>query len=311
MMKIMNDNKPLPSEPCGVLIVDKPCGMTSHDVVNKLRKLYNTKQVGHTGTLDPMASGLMAVLVGRAVKASEYVTEHDKSYIAGLKLGITTDTEDISGCVLSSSDTLPAEKQVYEALSRFRGDIMQIPPMYSALKRGGEKLCDLARKGITVEREARPVKIFSLEAETVSQENGDYTLRVSCSRGTYIRTLCADIGKTLGGGGVMSSLRRVNVGDFDIAQAHTIDEISGMTDTERYSLLIDTEMLFSELPIVKLPEFFANLALSGNEIYLRKIGIDMPVGALVRMYDKAFFSLGQVREFPDGNAIKPVKKFRI
>ena len=307
-MKMNNETDNTPS---GILIVNKPHGMTSHDVVGKIRKLYGTRQVGHTGTLDPMATGVLAVLVGRAVKASEYAVEHDKTYLAGLKLGITTDTEDIEGNVLSRSESIPDAESVFDILGKFRGNIMQVPPMYSALKRDGQKLCDLARKGVSIEREARPVTVFSLCAETTDEKNGEYLLTVSCSRGTYIRTLCADIGAALGCGAVMSSLSRTRVGNFDIADAVSLDALEQMPLSERFGLLHDTESLFSDLPIIKLSDFFSRLALSGNEIYLKKIGVDLPVGSRVRLYDSSFFSLGEVRDFPDGRAVKPVKKFRL
>lgn len=200
----------------GILLIDKPEGMTSFDVVARVRKLYGTRQVGHTGTLDPLATGLLAVLVGRAVKASEFLTEKDKEYCAGLHLGMTTDTEDVSGTVLMRCGDIPPKETVLSAAKSFVGEIMQRPPMYSALKVNGEKLVDLARRGITVEREARPVSIRSLE---IDGDGTDYTMRVVCSKGTYIRTLCADIGKALGCGGVMSSLRRLKTGDFSLAGA--------------------------------------------------------------------------------------------
>ncbi len=298
-------------EPSGILVVNKPSGVTSHDVVGKIRRLYKTKKVGHTGTLDPMATGVLVLLIGRSVKASEYATEHDKIYKAGLKLGITTDTEDITGALITQSSTLPDKSRVLSVLSEFRGDIMQIPPMYSALKVNGKKLCDLARAGITVEREARQIRIHSLEGMAVDEENGEYTLTVSCSKGTYIRTLCADIGAALGCGGVMSSLQRVKVGDFSLETAVTLEELEKMTDVGRISLLRSTEMLFSELKEVVLPEFFERLARCGNEIYQNKIGSLLPVGERVRLKSRLgdFFALAEVRDFPEGTAIKAIKLF--
>lgn len=295
----------------GVVLIDKGEGMTSFDVVGKIRRLYGTKQVGHTGTLDPMATGLLTVLVGRAVKASEYLTEHDKTYIATLKLGITTDTEDISGKVLTECDSIPDAETVKEACKSFVGNIKQIPPMYSALKRDGKKLCDLAREGIEVEREARDITVYSLTCKETDKKD-EYTLEVACSKGTYIRTLCADIGKALGCGGVMATLRRTSVGEFSLENAVTLTELENMTESEREALLLDTESLFYEHKKVVLPDFFARLSNSGCEIYLKKLGIDLPIGEKVRLYDKdGFFSLGEVREFEGGKAIKPIKKFRI
>ena len=295
----------------GILLIDKPAGITSHDVVGKVRRLYGTRQVGHTGTLDPMATGLLVVLVGRAVKASEYATEHDKSYVAGLKLGLTTDTEDVTGKVLTRADALPDASAVREAADGFQGEILQVPPMYSALKREGEKLCDLARRGIEVEREARPITVYEIACETVNEAEGDYRLSVRCSKGTYIRTLCADIGKALGCGGVMSSLRRTEAGGFAVGEAVTLEELETMTAEEREACLRPVEELFAALPILRLPPFFARLATAGNEIYLKKVGAAYPIGQRVRLYDDSFFSLGEVREFADGLAVKPIKKFRL
>jgi len=295
----------------GILLIDKPAGITSHDVVGRVRRLYGTRQVGHTGTLDPMATGLLVVLVGRAVKASEYATEHDKGYVAGLKLGLTTDTEDVTGQILTRTDILPNASAVREATEGFRGEILQIPPMYSALKREGEKLCDLARRGIEVEREARPITVYDLACETVNEAAGDYRLSVRCSKGTYIRTLCADIGKALGCGGVMSSLCRTEAGGFTVGEAVTLESLETMTAEKREARLRPVEELFASLPILRLPPFFARLAAAGNEIYLKKVGVAYPLGQRVRLYDDSFFSLGEVREFADGLAVKPIKKFRL
>lgn len=291
----------------GILLLDKPAGMTSFDAVARVRRLYGTRQVGHTGTLDPMATGLLVVLVGRAVKASEFLTEKDKEYTAGLRLGLTTDTEDITGTVLTRCGELPARAAVLSAAESFVGEILQTPPMYSALKINGKKLVDLARRGVTVERQARPVRIHSLE---IDGGGADYTMRVSCSKGTYIRTLCADIGKKLGCGAVMSSLRRTKTGEFDLAHAHTPEKIAGMSEEERAALLLPTETLFTALPYVSLPEFFERLAKNGCEIYQKKIGTDFVPRTRLRIGGKGgFFALGEIREYPDGTAIKLLKCF--
>ena len=293
----------------GVLLIHKPYGITSFDVVARVRRLFGTKQVGHTGTLDPIATGLLPVLVGRAVKASEFLTEKDKEYIAGLRLGITTDTEDITGSILSESTNIPEKQTVLETAKKFTGTVMQIPPMYSALKVGGEKLVDLARRGITVEREARPITVHELE---IDGEGKDYTMRVFCSKGTYIRTLCADIGQKLGCGGAMSSLIRTKTGGFTLENAYTLEALEAMTLEERSALLLPTETLFTHLQIVKLSDFYAKLARNGCEIYTKKIGADIPLGMLLRVYDKnGFFAIGEVREYPEGLAIKLRKRFDI
>ncbi|MBR7161817.1 MAG: tRNA pseudouridine(55) synthase TruB [Clostridia bacterium] len=293
----------------GVLLIHKPYGITSFDVVARVRRLYGTKKVGHTGTLDPIATGLLPVLVGRAVKASEFLTEKDKEYVAGLRLGLTTDTEDITGTVLSASEAIPDSETVFRTARQFTGEIMQIPPMYSALKVGGEKLVDLARKGVVIERQARPITVHELDIEG---SGADYTMRVFCSKGTYIRTLCADIGSKLGCGGVMTSLIRTKTGAFSLENAHTLEELETLSLSEREKLLLPTELLFTHLPTVRLSEFFAKLSRNGCEIYQKKIGTDFPLGTMLRVCDKnGFYAVGEIREYPEGSAVKLLKRFDI
>jgi tRNA pseudouridine55 synthase len=255
-----------------------------------------------------MATGVLPVLIGRGVKASEFMLSSDKHYVATLLLGITTDTEDVTGEILTESDDIPTEAEVLSAVESFVGKYMQTPPMYSALKIGGKKLCDLAREGVTVEREAREVVIHSLTAERINDR--EYTLDVCCSKGTYIRTLCADIGARLGSGGCMKTLCRASASGFSLADAHTLGELEKMTDAERYACIFPVEYIFRGLDEVRLPAFFAKLAHSGLEIYLKKIGLDLPVGCRVRLYDEnGFFALGEVREYEGGLAIKPIRQF--
>lgn len=298
------------TEPNGILIVNKHSGVTSHDIVGKIRRLYNTKRVGHTGTLDPMACGVLVVLVGRAAKAAEYLVADQKVYRATLRLGLTTDTEDVTGQLLTQSDTLPSAQQVQAACDGFLGEIQQIPPMYSALKVGGQKLCDLARQGVEVERKPRAVTVYSLTC-TPTDAPSDYRLEVHCSSGTYIRTLCADIGKALGCGGVMASLERTQTDRFSIDHAHTVAELEEMTEEERLACLIPTESLFASLPAVTLPAFYEKLCRSGCEIYQKKIRTSLPTGQRVRLCaaNGSFFALGEVRDYPDGSAIKALKLF--
>ena len=308
-------------EPNGILVVNKPVGMTSHDVVNIVRRLYGTRRVGHTGTLDPLASGVLVVLVGRAAKATEYISHASKKYRATLRLGLTTDTEDITGETLATSDKIPSPDAVKECVQKFSGDILQVPPMYSALKVGGQKLVDLARKGVTVERQARPVTVFSIECRE-TESSTDYILDVHCSGGTYIRTLCADIGADLGCGGVMASLERTEACGFSIDHSSTVDELREYDKDKLLSLLIPTEELFSDCPCVRLPEFYEKLCRSGCEIYQKKIGTSLPVGQRVRICGKksvnnpsGFFALGEIIEnegckTPElGSAVKAIKTF--
>ena len=293
----------------GILLVNKPQGITSHDVVFKVRKLYNTREVGHTGALDPVANGLVVALVGRGVKASALIVADHESCRAGLKLGLTTDTEDVTGEVLTKSDAIPTEQAVMDAVASFSGVIEQVPPMYSALKVEGKKLVDLARKGVT--RKARSVEIFSIAAQK-GEDACDYTLDGTCSKGTYIRTLCADIGAKLGCGGVMSSLTRVRSGAYTLDGAYTLEALGAMSEEERIAVLLPVEGVFYECPVVQLPAFYEKLAKNGCEIYQKKLKTSFPVGTRLRLYDsKGFYALGEVQEYPDGSAIKCVKFFAI
>lgn len=292
----------------GIVIVNKHAGVTSNDIVIKLRRLFGTRQVGHTGTLDPMATGVLPVLIGRAVKASENITAENKRYTAHLKLGITTDTEDTTGTVLTTASKIPSEEDVLAVCASFNGEILQTPPMYSALKVNGRKLVDLAREGITVERQARPITIHALQAKRL--ETDLYELDVCCSKGTYIRTLCADIGARLGCGGAMARLTRTESGPFTLAESVTIEQLEAMTEAERVGHVIPLEKFFLHCPAVDLPAFYARLARNGCEIYQKKIRTDLPVGTVVRMiHDGVFFALGEVRDYPDGSAVKAIKIF--
>ena len=296
----------------GILCFYKPKGCTSHDVVFKIRKLFGTKQVGHTGTLDPLAEGVLILMVGRAVKASEFLTADVKEYVAGMKLGIMTDTEDITGATTyEHTGEIPSLEEVKKTALRFTGEIEQIPPMYSAIKVNGKKLLDIARKGEEIERQPRNVCVERLEVYPTEKAD-EFLLNTRVSKGTYIRTLCADIGKSLGTGAVMSSLIRTSCGSLGIEDTVTEEELNGMTLEERYALLRPVDELFDGCEAVVLSDFFAHLGAHGCELYQKKLGTHIENGALVRLYDKdGFFALGRVEEFDGGSAIKPVKQFRV
>ena len=282
--------------PSGIIIIDKPSGITSHNCISKLRYLLKQRKIGHCGTLDPMASGVLPIMIGSAVKASEFLVDHDKRYFAGIKLGITTTTEDISGEILSvHSGNSPDFKTFSEVAKSFEGEIMQTPPMYSALKVGGVKLLDLAREGVTIERKARKVTIYSIEP--IEKEDGFY-LDVKCSRGTYIRTLCADIGEKLGCGACMSSLTRSEVGVFKREDAIVFDDLNDMTVDEILSHLIPVEKMFMHLPEARMDAFFNRLYSHGEKIKLGKLrGIRGEVGDMFRVYDEnGFYSLGEITD---------------
>ncbi len=299
-----------PDSVSGVIIINKHAGVTSHRIISILRRMYDTSRVGHTGTLDPMATGVLPVLLGRAVKASDYLMMHDKEYICEMKLGMTTDTEDITGEVLTTSHELPTESQVMNACLSFVGKISQIPPMYSAVKVGGRKLVDIAREGGEVERKPREVEIYALECKKISDDT--YSMRVECSKGTYIRTLCADIGRMLGCGAVMSSLVRTRTGRFTLADSITIEELEQMSFEERLLLPKSAESLFEEYPALDVNDFYAKLILSGCELYQKKLHTNFDAGMLVRIRNKnKFIALGRADVNESESVIKPEKLFVI
>ena len=234
----------------GIVIVNKPQGWTSQDVTARLRRVFGTRRIGHGGTLDPMATGVLPVFVGRATRGVEFFEHAEKTYEATLRLGIHTDTEDITGTVLEERPVEVTREQLEKTLENFRGDILQVPPMYSALKVNGQKLYELARKGKEVERQPRPVTIHELTL--LGMDADGIRLRVRCSKGTYIRTLCKDIGAALGCGGCMKELRRVQAGEYTIAEAVPLEELLAAEDPGKYLRAVDT--MFANYPPVTLTE---------------------------------------------------------
>ena len=244
----------------GIVIVDKPRDWTSQDVTARLRRVFNTRRIGHGGTLDPLATGVLPVFVGRATRGVEFFEHAEKIYEAKLRLGITTDTEDITGTVLEKREVNISKADFLGILQKFRGKIQQIPPMYSALKVNGQKLCDLARKGKTVERQAREIEIFQLDCLEFSGETA--RLRVHCSKGTYIRTLCKDMGEALGCGGCMEDLRRVRAGAYDIDRAVPLAELLETEAPEKYLRPVDS--MFAKYPPVTLTANQTKRCRNGN-----------------------------------------------
>ena len=232
----------------GIVIVDKPSGWTSQDVTARLRRVFDTRRIGHGGTLDPMATGVLPVFVGRATRGVEFFEHAEKTYEALLLPGLTTDTEDVTGTVLQKREVSLTEQDVEAVLPRFRGEILQVPPMYSALKVNGQKLCDLARKGKEIARQPRPITIHELEF--LGFQEGMVKLRVRCSKGTYVRTLCKDIGEALGCGGCMAALRRTAAGSYDLSEAVPLDTLLTARNPEQYLRGVDT--LFSRYGSVTL-----------------------------------------------------------
>ncbi len=248
----------------GIVIVDKPEGWTSQDVVSKLRGVLHTKRIGHGGTLDPMATGVLPVFVGRATRAVEFFEHAEKTYVAQLRLGITTDTEDITGTVLEEKIVAVTTEELEKTLSAFRGEISQVPPMYSAIKVNGQKLYDLARRGQEVERKSRKITIFRLECLEFSGDTAK--LLVHCSKGTYIRTLCKDIGEALGCGGCMAALRRVGAGTYTDTDAVPLGELVNDEKPERY--LRPVESMFTQYPSVELTDNQEKRCRNGNSFSL-------------------------------------------
>ena len=232
----------------GILIVDKPQEWTSQDVTARLRRVFNTRRIGHGGTLDPMATGVLPVFVGRATRGVEFFEHAEKAYETVLRLGLTTDTEDVFGNTLTEQEVHITETEFSSILNRFRGKIQQVPPMYSALKVNGQKLCDLARKGKEVERQPREIEIFELMLLEFSGNTA--RLRVRCSKGTYIRTLCKDIGEACGCGGCMQELRRIQAGEYTIGEAVPLQTLLDTENPEQYLRTVDT--MFRNYPEVKL-----------------------------------------------------------
>ena len=249
----------------GIVIVDKPQEWTSQDVTARLRRVFNTRRIGHGGTLDPMATGVLPVFVGRATRGVEFFEHAEKTYEATLLLGMTTDTEDTSGEVIEEKEVHISETEFAEILSQFRGKIMQVPPMYSALKINGQKLVDLARKGKTVERQPREIEIFEL---TMLEFSGTTArLRVKCSKGTYIRTLCKDIGEALGCGGCMAALRRVQAGEYTIEEAVPLQTLLDTENPEQYLRPVDS--MFRNYPEVVLSANQEKRCRNGNSFSMQ------------------------------------------
>jgi len=283
---------------CGIIIIDKPAGWTSQDVAAKLRGVFHERRIGHGGTLDPMATGVLPIFVGRATRGVEFFESAEKEYVAGLKLGVETNTQDTTGEVLAEQPVSVSREQLEAVLRTFLGPQEQIPPMYSAVKIGGKKLYELARQGKTVERKARKIEI--LELELLDGAAADWQIRVRCSKGTYVRTLCHDIGQALGCGGCMSSLRRTMAGCYGLEQAVTMEEIVSMEAPE--SRLLPVDSMFADSPAYTVHE---------NQLKAVYNGAAVKAGALAdgtyRVYgpDGTFLLLGRAEK----GQLKTIKSF--
>ncbi len=280
----------------GYLLINKPKGLTSHDVIYRVRKIANTKKVGHTGTLDPMATGLMVVCIGTATKAADYITNGNKAYLATMKLGFISDTLDATGNVISLPKKEISQEEIREAFHSFLGTYEQVPPMYSAKKIGGKKLYELARKGEIIERKSVPVSILKLEIQSI--ENDTITFYVECSKGTYIRSLIDDIGKKLNYGAIMTDLKRVKSGQFSLENTHcfTLEELDEMDDISHLLYPVDTA--FSDYPKYTASAHFERLIKNGILVDLKRLGLSPETqnGKRFRVYDKngTFFAVMEV-----------------
>ena len=275
----------------GVLLLDKPIGLSSNDALQEAKRLYRAEKAGHTGTLDPLATGLLPLCFGAATKFSQISLDADKRYLATLKLGVTTRTADAEGEVLQTRDVQVSREQIEQACARFTGPISQIPPMHSALKRDGKPLYEYARAGIELEREARHITIHSIAV--VSGADDLWTLDVRCSKGTYIRTLAEDIGEALGCGAHLAGLRRTGSGPLDLQGAVTLEMLAAMTETERDAALAAADMLLADWPVVRLGDEDAGRFLSG----VRRRLPSLADSSNVRVYgpqEKAFLGSGHI-----------------
>lgn len=254
----------------GMINVYKEKGFTSHDVVAKLRGICKQKKIGHTGTLDPDAVGVLPLCLGCATRLCDMLTDKDKEYVAVLRLGITTDTQDATGKVLAEKEVSVSEEEVRAVIASFEGEQLQIPPMYSALKVNGKKLYELAREGKEIERKARPIVVH--EIEILSENMPEFTIRVKCSKGTYIRTICHDIGQKLSCGGIMVSLKRTKVGNFGIEDAYTLSQIEDMAKEGKLcEILLPVEKVFEKLPEIRVKETAMKALLNGNQLKKEEI----------------------------------------
>ena len=288
----------------GIVVINKEKGFTSHDAVNVVRKIFDMRKVGHTGTLDPEATGVLPICLGKATRVSDLIMVSDKEYIVGLKLGIKTDTQDIWGTVIEHSDKEVSEEELASAIKSFVGEYDQIPPMYSAIKIDGQKMYDLARQGIEVERKPRRITVYDIQLSDVGE--GGFTMRVKCSKGTYIRTLCHDIGQYLGCGACMDTLRRTQSSVFSIRDAHTLAQLEqAVTEGRLEDVLLPVDTVFTHYTAVT----------ADHEIKTRlKNGAPSTVPYALgtyRVYDESgeFIAIGEVKRINGRNKIVVVKYF--
>lgn len=293
----------------GIIVIDKGSGCTSFDVVAKMRRICKEKKIGHTGTLDPMATGVLPILIGNATKAQSLLPESDKEYEASFSFGMTTDTLDITGKILSNTKSNVTLDELEAVLPQFRGNIMQLPPMYSAVSKDGVRLYELARKGISVERAPRPVAIYALELLNFDENLQSAKIFVKCSRGTYIRSICDDIGNVLGCGAVMTSLRRVTACGYTLDDAITVERAKELSENGMLAeYLHATDSIFMCYPSIRVTEAQSVRFKNGGGLMLSRTGVDTNSknGSLYRVYgaDNIFLGLGYVNYERDELSVK-------
>lgn len=280
----------------GIILLDKPKDITSFGAVARVRRICSEKKCGHTGTLDPMATGVLTVMLGGATRFIELLPSHNKAYRAAFRLGTTTDTLDTTGKVLETREVNVTAEEVRAKLNDFIGDISQLPPMYSAVSVDGQRLYDLARQGIEVERKPREVTVFSIDVLSENEKGGEYEIQVECSSGTYIRTLISDLGEALGCGAVMTDLRRTKANGFGIERSVTLEQLEEAMNNGRISdLLIPVDVALEEYPIIKVSEAQAKRFRNGGELSLDRLKYPRMIGYF-RVYDpdKNFIGIGEI-----------------
>lgn len=296
----------------GIILINKPKDFTSFDVVAKMRGILKTKSIGHAGTLDPMATGVLPIFVGRATKCCDILPNQNKTYIADFKLGLTTDTQDITGNILSEKKVNITKNQFYDVINSFVGDTKQLPPMYSAIKVGGKKLYELARQGIEVERQPRDITIYSLKILKEDFQNNEFQIEVSCSKGTYIRSLCNDIGEKLQCGGVLTNLVRTVAGDFSLENCFTLEQISKFKEQDEINkALLPTEKAFIRFKKIVLNKKQSTGFINGVKYSLDKINVNLLPNEKTAVYsfDGEFLGIGICDS--EKNILRICKLFKI
>lgn len=296
----------------GIININKEKGYTSHDVVAKMRGILKTKKIGHTGTLDPDAEGVLALCIGNATKLVELITDKDKTYEAVLKLGISTDTQDITGKVLKTSEVNVTIDEIEKVIKSYIGGYMQLPPMYSAIKVNGQKLYELARQGKEINRERRSVVIHNISIHTINIDEHELTIIVDCGKGTYIRTLINDIGEDLGCGGTMKSLIRTAVGDFKIQNAYKLSDIEELVMINQLDKALQrTEDVLSAYPKLVMNKEFERFVHNGNPFLIKHVAVpnQAPLEDMVRVYDGDNNFIGLYKYDKDKERYSPVKMF--